>query len=43
MGYFDRVKEIQRLQWELFIDYWYLYIGVGLLGLCLLIVWILKK
>ena len=43
MGYFERVKEIQQLQWELLIDYWYLYIGLVLLGLVLFLLWIMKK
>lgn len=43
MGYFDRVKEIQQLQWELLIDYWYLYIGLVLLGIVLFLLWIMKK
>jgi hypothetical protein len=43
MDYFERVKEIQQLQWELFIDYWYLYIGLILVGLGAVVFWILKK
>ncbi len=43
MGYFERVKEIQQLQWELFIDYWYLYMGLVLLGIVLFLLWIIKK
>jgi hypothetical protein len=43
MDYFDRVKEIQQLQLELFIDYWYLYIGLILVGLGAVVFWILKK
>jgi hypothetical protein len=43
MSYFERVKEIQQLQWELFIDYWYVHIGIILLGLGIVLVWIFKK
>ena len=43
MGYFERVKEIQQLQWELFIDYWYIHIAVILLGLVAVGFWVLKK
>lgn len=43
MGYFERVKEIQQLQWELFIDYWYLHIAVILLCLAAVGFWVLKK
>ncbi|ESU33356.1 hypothetical protein G3A_06655 [Bacillus sp. 17376] len=43
MGYFERVKEIQQLQCELFIDYWYSYIGLILLGIVLFLLWIIKK
>ncbi len=41
--YFKRVKEIQQLQWELFIDYWYLHIAVVLLGIVIVVVWVIKK
>jgi hypothetical protein len=43
MGYFERVKEIQQLQWQLFMDYWYLHIAVILLGLAAVAFWVLKK
>jgi hypothetical protein len=43
MDYFQRVKEIQLLQWELFIDYWFLHIGMMLVGLGTIIFWIMKK
>ena len=43
MGYFERVKEIHQLQWELFIDYWYIHIGIILVGLGIVLVWILRK
>ncbi|MFC7786440.1 MULTISPECIES: hypothetical protein [unclassified Rossellomorea] len=43
MDYFQRLKEIQLLQWELFIDYWFLHIGVLIVGVGLLLFWILKK
>ncbi|WP_264163959.1 MULTISPECIES: hypothetical protein [Mesobacillus] len=43
MGYFERVKKIQQLQWELFIDYWYLHIAVILLGLAAVAFWVIKK
>ncbi|WP_268874498.1 hypothetical protein [Rossellomorea aquimaris] len=43
MSYFERVKEIQQLQWELFIDYWYVQMGLLLLGIALLVVWVIKK
>jgi hypothetical protein len=43
MGYFERVKEIQQLQWDLFIDYWYLHIALILVGLGLAVFWVIKK
>ncbi|WP_316572722.1 hypothetical protein [Neobacillus sp. YIM B06451] len=43
MSYFERVKEIQELQWELFIDYWYLHIGFILVGLGIVVFWVIKK
>lgn len=43
MGYFDRLTEIYRLQWEFFIDYWYIHIGIILMGLGITLAWILKK
>lgn len=43
MGYFERVKEIQQLQWELFIDYWYIHIALILVSLGLAVFWIIKK
>lgn len=43
MGYFERVKEIYQLQWELLIDYWYIHIGIILMGLGIVLAWILKK
>lgn len=43
MGYFERVKEIQQLQLELFIDYWYLHIGIVLVGLGAVAFWVIKK
>lgn len=43
MEYFNRLKEIQQLQWELFIDYWYLYIALMAVGLILVVWWILKR
>jgi hypothetical protein len=43
MDYFQRVKEIQLLQWELFIDYWFLHVGMMVVGLGMIIFWIMKK
>ncbi|GGA80547.1 hypothetical protein [Ornithinibacillus halotolerans] len=43
MTYFDRLKEIQKLQWELFIDYWYVHIGLIIVGLVIVIWWVLRK
>jgi hypothetical protein len=43
MDYFERVKEIQQLQWELFIDYWYVHIVGILVGLGIVVLWVLKK
>jgi hypothetical protein len=43
MDYFNRLKEIQQLQWELFIDYWYLHIAVVLFGIGIVVVWVIKK
>ncbi|WP_269719471.1 hypothetical protein [Bacillus timonensis] len=43
MDYFDRLKEIHHLQWELLIDYWYVHIGMILVGLGIVLVWILRK
>lgn len=40
---FNRLKEIHRLQWELFIDYWYLHIALLVVGLLLVVWWILKR
>ncbi|WJV29981.1 hypothetical protein QTG56_02130 [Rossellomorea sp. AcN35-11] len=43
MNYVQRVKEIQRLQWELMVDYWFLHLGMVIVGVGIMIVWILKK
>lgn len=43
IDFFERFKEIQKLQWELFIDYWYVYIVAILLGLGIVIFWVIKK
>ncbi len=43
MGYFERLKEIQKLQWEFFIDYWFIHLGIILLGLGFVIFWVVKK
>lgn len=43
MNYVQRVKEIQRLQWELMVDYWFLHFGMVIVGVGIMIVWILKK
>ncbi|MGM0751843.1 MAG: hypothetical protein ACQET6_07895 [Bacillota bacterium] len=43
MDYFQRVKEIQLLQWNLLIDYWYLHIGMMIVGLGIILFWVLKN
>jgi hypothetical protein len=43
MRYFERVKEIQLLQWELFMDYWFLHLGIVLVGLAIVIYWLLRN
>lgn len=41
--FYERFKEIQKLQYELFIDFWYVYIVVVLLALGIVILWVVKK
>ncbi|WP_301280423.1 hypothetical protein [Rossellomorea aquimaris] len=43
MDYFQRVKEIQLLQWDLLIDYWYLHIGMMIVGLGIILFWVMKN
>ena len=43
MGYFERLKEIQQLQWQFFIDYLFIHLSIILLGLVIIIFSVLKK
>ncbi|WP_170169039.1 hypothetical protein [Mesobacillus subterraneus] len=43
MEYFERVKEIQQLQWQLLMDYWYLHTGLLFAGLVFVVFWVLRR
>ncbi|MEH7379134.1 hypothetical protein V7138_01430 [Bacillus sp. JJ1533] len=43
MGYFERLKEIYQLQWGFLVDYWYVHIGMMLVGLGFVFVWVWRK
>ncbi len=43
MAYFKTLKEIQQLQWELFIDYLFIHLVIIVLGLGIVIFVVFKK